>query len=153
MLVFIEFWKLEIENNIFHVFSFLQKLSFENNFCFLSILGYQTRFLVSKIENCFWKLKIRRKNGYQTYPYFHSMRLQKHLEWHGATRSEIGALKVPLSTKMTKVSLVNPGWPKLKRGQTTLKTALYIVLHQTQASRTFLASLTKFDSELTLGGA
>ena len=89
-------------------------MSFENNFCFLSILGYQTRFLVSKIENYFWKLKIRRKNGYQTYPYFHSMRLQKHLEWHGATRSEIGALKVPLSAKMTKAPLVNPGLAEIK---------------------------------------
>ena len=53
MSVFIKFWK--------SVFSFLHKLSFENNFCFLSILGCQTSFLVSKIENCFWKQKIRGK--------------------------------------------------------------------------------------------
>ena len=61
MHVFIDFWKLEIENSLLHVFSFLYKLSFENNFCFLSILSCQTSFLVSKIENCFWKQKIRGK--------------------------------------------------------------------------------------------
>ena len=33
--------------------SFFHKLSFENSFCFLSILGFQTSFLVSKIENYF----------------------------------------------------------------------------------------------------
>ena len=68
MHVFIDFWKLETENSISHVFSFLHNLSFKNNFCFLSILGCQTRILVLKIENCFWKQKIRRKNNYQTYP-------------------------------------------------------------------------------------
>ena len=51
-----------------HVFDFLYKLSFENSFCFLSILDCQTSFLVSKIENYFWKQKIRGKNNYQTYP-------------------------------------------------------------------------------------
>ena len=44
MRVFIDFWKLEIENSILHVFSFFHKLSFEKSFCFLSILGYQTNF-------------------------------------------------------------------------------------------------------------
>ena len=56
------------KNSLLYVFSFLHKLSFENNFCFLSILSCQTSFLVSKIENCFWKQKIRGKNSYQTYP-------------------------------------------------------------------------------------
>ena len=65
MRVFIDFWKLETENSILHVFSFLHKLSFENSFCFLSILGCQTSFLVSKIENCFWKHKIKGKDSYQ----------------------------------------------------------------------------------------
>ena len=68
MHVFIDFWKLETENNILHVFSFLHKLSFENSFCFLPVLNCQTSFLVSKIENCFWRQKIRGKNSYQTYP-------------------------------------------------------------------------------------
>ena len=68
MSVFIDFWKLKTKNNFLHVFSFLHKLSFKNNFYFLFILGCQTIFLISNIENCFWKHKIRRKNNYQTYP-------------------------------------------------------------------------------------
>ena len=67
MHVFIDFWKLETENSLLHVFSFLHKLNFENSFCFLSILSSQTSFLVLKIENCFWKQKIKGKNSYQTY--------------------------------------------------------------------------------------
>ena len=65
MHILIDFWKLETENNLLHVFSFLHKLSFENSFCFLSILSCQKTFLVSKIENCFLKQKIREKNSYQ----------------------------------------------------------------------------------------
>ena len=68
MCVHIDFWKLETKNNILQVFNFLHKLSFENNFCFLFILGCQISFLALKIENCFWKQKIRGKNIYQTYP-------------------------------------------------------------------------------------
>ena len=68
MHVFIDFWKLETENSLLHVFNFLHKLNFENSFCFLPILSCQTSFLVLKIENCFWKQKIREKNSYQTYP-------------------------------------------------------------------------------------
>ena len=68
MCVFIDFWKLETENSILHVFSFLHKLSFEYSFCFLPVLSCQTSVLVSKIENCFWKHKTMRKNNYQTYP-------------------------------------------------------------------------------------
>ena len=68
MHVFIDFWKLETENSLLHVFSFLHKLSFENSFCFLPVLSCQTSFLVSKIENCFWKQKTRGKNSYQTCP-------------------------------------------------------------------------------------
>ena len=65
MHVFIDFWKLETENSILYVFNFLHKLISENSFCFLFILDYQTSFLVLKIENCFWKQKIRGKNNYQ----------------------------------------------------------------------------------------
>ena len=68
MHVFIDFWKLETENSLLYVFSFLHKLNFENSFCSLPILSCQTSFLVLKIENCFWKQKIRGKNSYQTYP-------------------------------------------------------------------------------------
>ena len=69
MHVFIDFWKLETENNLLHVFSFLHKLNFENSFCFLFILSCQTSFLVLKIENYFWKQKIKGKNNYQTYSF------------------------------------------------------------------------------------
>ena len=69
-IFFTNFWKLETENNHLHVFSFFHKLGFENNFCFLSISGCQTNFLISKLENCFWKQKIRGKNSYQTYYFF-----------------------------------------------------------------------------------
>ena len=61
-----ENWKLK---KIFCMFfSFLHKLSFKNSFCFLSILGYQTSFLVSKIENYFWKQKIRGKKQLPNIP-------------------------------------------------------------------------------------
>ena len=75
MRIFIDFWKLEIENSLLHVFNFLPKLNFENSFCFLSILDCQTSFLVLKIEKCFWKQKIRRKNSYQTYFYILCVKL------------------------------------------------------------------------------
>ena len=68
MHIFIEFWKLETENNLLHVFSFLHKLNFENSFCFLPVFSCQTSFFVLKIENYFWKQKIKGKNSYQTYP-------------------------------------------------------------------------------------
>ena len=61
MCIFIDFWKIEIKNSILHVFNFFHKLSFDNSFCFLSILSCQTSFLISKVENYFWKQKIRRK--------------------------------------------------------------------------------------------
>ena len=67
MHFFIDFWKLKTENSLLHVFNFLHKLNFENSFCFLPILSCQTSFLVLKIENCFWKQKIKGKNSYQTY--------------------------------------------------------------------------------------
>ena len=68
MHIFINFWKLETENNILHVFSFLHKLNFENSFYFLPILSRQTSFLVLKIKNYFWKQKNKKKkNSYQSY--------------------------------------------------------------------------------------
>ena len=68
MRIFIDFWKLETENSLLHVFSFLHKLSFENSFYFQPILGCQTSFLVSKIENNFWKQIVKGKSSYQIYP-------------------------------------------------------------------------------------
>ena len=42
-------------------------------------------------------------------------------------------------------------WPKVKQGQNPHKITFFMVLYQTQGPRRFLASLTKFDLELTLG--
>ena len=98
MRIFINFWKLEIENSILHVFIFFYKLSFENSFCFLSILSYQTSFLVSKIENCFWKQKIKGKNSYQIYSkYF----LLSHFSIFSISISIIPLFHSTLSTKWT----------------------------------------------------
>ena len=35
MRIFFDFYKLETENSLLHVFNFLHKLSFESNFCFV----------------------------------------------------------------------------------------------------------------------
>ena len=43
-------------------------------------------------------------------------------------------------------------WLKVKWGQNPYKTTFFIVLHQTQASRRFLTTLTKFDPKSILGG-
>ena len=74
MRVFFDFYKLETKNSLLHIFSFLHKLSFENNFYFLSILGCQTSVLVSKIENYFLKQKIKEKNSYQTLSQFFKLK-------------------------------------------------------------------------------
>ena len=65
MYVFIDFWKLEIKNSFFHVFNLLHKLSFKNNFCFLSILGCQTFFSLKNRKE-FLETKNKEKNSYQT---------------------------------------------------------------------------------------
>ena len=67
MFVIIDFWKLKTKNSLLHVFNFLHKLSFENNFYFLSILGCQISFLIFKIKNCFGKQKIMEKSSYQIF--------------------------------------------------------------------------------------
>ena len=48
--------------------------------------------------------------------------------------------------------LVKLGLNKGQKGQNPHKITPLIVFHQTQASRRFLATLTKFDPKLTLGG-
>ena len=80
MHFFIDFWKLETENSLLHVFSFYHKLNFENSFCFLPILSCQISLSILKIENCFWKQKIRKKNSYQTYPKF-SLHFEEKTFW------------------------------------------------------------------------
>ena len=78
---------------------------------------------------------------------------QEHPEWRGATRSDTGAPKMSLLAKMTKMPLSNLGFNKgKKKGQNPQKITPFIVFHQTRTSRRFLATLTKFDSKLTLGG-
>ena len=61
MYIFINFWKLEIENSLLLIFSFLHKLSLITVFIFLSILDYQTSFLVSKIKKLFLKTENKKK--------------------------------------------------------------------------------------------
>ena len=68
MCIFIDFWKIEIKNSILHVFNFFHKLSFDNSFCFLSILSCQTSFLNLKSRKLFLKTENKKKNSYQTYP-------------------------------------------------------------------------------------
>ena len=75
MRIFIDFQKLETENSILHIFSFLHKLSFENNFCFLLILSYHTSFLVSKIENK-KKKSVQKRAAYLCYfPFYFDIKL------------------------------------------------------------------------------
>ena len=57
---------------------------------------------------------------------FLSMGLWGHLEWHGATHSDIREPKVPFSAKMTKMPLVNP---KLTKGQTRSKSSQNKIFH------------------------
>ena len=54
--------------------------------------------------------------------------------------------KCLFSAKITKMPLVNLG---LTEGQNPHKTTFFMVLYQTRAPRRFLATLTKFDLELT----
>ena len=75
--------------------------------------------------------------------------LWKHLDWHGATHSGIGALEVPFLVKLTKMPLINLKLTEVKVGQNYPKTKFIMFLHQTQATRWFLSSLTKFYPRLT----
>ena len=69
MHVFFDFWKLETENSLLYVFSFLHKLGFENNFFFIHF-GLPNKFFSFKNRKLFLKTKNKGKNSYQTYPYF-----------------------------------------------------------------------------------
>ena len=57
---------------------------------------------------------------------------------------------MPFFAKMTKTPLVSPRL--IKGGPNFRKSKIFTVLLQTRASRGFLATLTKFDLKLTLGG-
>ena len=59
MRIFIDFWKLETEKSILHLF--LHKLSFENNFCFLFIFGLRNKCLSLKNRKLFLKTENKGK--------------------------------------------------------------------------------------------
>ena len=61
MHVLFDFWKMETENKLLYFFSFLHKLSFENSFCFLSILSCQTSFFIFKNRKLFLKIEKKKK--------------------------------------------------------------------------------------------
>ena len=61
MHVFINFWKLEIENNLLHIFSFLHKLSFENIFLFFVYFGLPNKFFSLKNRKLFLKTENKKE--------------------------------------------------------------------------------------------
>ena len=70
------------------------------------------------------------------------MRPWEHPEWRGVTRSDTGAPKVPLSTKMTKMPLVNPG---LTEGQIRSKSSQNNIFHDFISNPIFSKILGNFD--------
>ena len=93
-------------------------------YCILSALNLRVRF--RKIQKC----------------YFLSMGPREHLEWRGATRSDTGALKVPLSAKMTKMPLVNLG---LTEDQTRSKFSQNNTFHSFISNSSFSEIFGNFD--------
>ena len=61
-------------------------------------------------------------------------------------------LKCLFQPKWPKCPLSTFGWPKVKHALNPHKTTFFTILDQTRAPQRFLATLTKFDPELTLGG-
>ena len=57
MNVFIDFWKLETENSILHVFYFLYKLSFENKFFFSVNFRLLNKFFSLKNKKLFLEIE------------------------------------------------------------------------------------------------
>ena len=74
--------------------------------------------------------------------YFLSMGLGEHLEWRGATHSDTGVIKVPLSAKMTKTPLVNP---RLPGSQTRSKFPQNITFHSFTSNPNFSEIFGNFD--------
>ena len=74
--------------------------------------------------------------------YFPSMGPREHLEWHGATRSDTGAIKVPLLAKMTKMPIVNLG---LAESQTRSKSPQNSTFHSFTSKLRFLEIFGNFD--------
>ena len=67
---------------------------------------------------------------------------REHPEWRGATYSDTGALKVPLSAKMTKTPLVNP---ELAKSQTSSKSPQNKTYHIFTSNPSFLDIFGIFD--------
>ena len=61
-------------------------------------------------------------------------------------------LKCLFQPKWPKCPLSTFGWPKVKHALNPHKTTFFTILYQTWAPQIFLATLTKFDPELTLSG-
>ena len=70
------------------------------------------------------------------------MGLQEHLEWHGVTRLDTGAPKVPFLAKMTKMPLVNP---RLTESQTKSKSPQNITFHSFTSNLSFWDIFGNFD--------
>ena len=66
--VFINFWNLETKNSLLDVFNFFHKLSFENSFCYLSILVCQTSFFCLKNRKLFLKTENKEKKQLPNIP-------------------------------------------------------------------------------------
>ena len=77
---------------------------------------------------------------------------REHIYWHGATHLDTRALKVPFLAKINKMSLVNLGLTKGQIRSNPRKTIFFMVLYQTRATQRFLATLTKFNPDLTPSG-
>ena len=75
----------------------------------------------------------------------------EYLEWRGTTYSDTEALKVPLTTKMAKMPLVNPG---LTKNRTRWKSSQKNIFHGFTSNSSFTEIFGNFDqvdSESTLG--
>ena len=70
------------------------------------------------------------------------MGLWKHLDWHGATRSGIGALEVPFHIKLTKMPLVNPRLTESQRQSKSFKNHIF---HASTSNPSHLEIFVNFD--------
>ena len=61
MPLFIDFWKLQTENSLLHVFNFLHKLGFENIFLFSIHFELPNKFFSFKYRKMFLKTENKEK--------------------------------------------------------------------------------------------
>ena len=81
--------------------------------------------------------------------YFLSIGLREHLEWCGATRSDIETPKVPFSAKMTKIPLVNS---RLTESQMKSKSLQNTTFHSFTSNPSFLEFFGNFNQVWLLAG-